>query len=174
MAQVLQAPVPEAVDAAFADLYRDHCRPVHAYLRRHTGTAAAADDLLQEVFLVAWRRHEQKPTASSYRPWLLGVAHKTLLHHWRSTGRQGRLAQRLQGQARPVEHDHAERVGIRCWMEQALRRLTPDEQRLLWLSYWAELPVADVARELGCSAAAVKTRLHRARQRLRALMAEET
>ena len=69
--------------------------------------------------------------------------------------------------------DHAGAVTEQLRVRAVLGELAPGDQELLRLTEWDGLDVGEVAAVLGCSPAAVKVRLHRARQRLRMLMSED-
>jgi RNA polymerase sigma factor (sigma-70 family) len=58
-------------------------------------------------------------------------------------------------------------------LTQALRALSPEQRLAMFLTYHVDLPLTEVARMSGCSVAAVKVRLHRARKILRTLLKED-
>jgi RNA polymerase sigma-70 factor (ECF subfamily) len=140
-------------------LYRAHADQVHAYARRRSDPQTA-DEVVAEVFLVAWRRLEAVPPDPL--PWLLGVARKTLANHRRATSRAAALNQRIERNlVAPAGHaggDHA--------VLAALATLDPRDQEVLLLIAWEGLRQEEVGTVLGVSRPAVATRLHRARKRL--------
>lgn len=143
---------------------------VRAYVRRHCAEADC-DDVLSEVYLVAWRRFAELP--EDPLPWLLGTARKVLANHWRSRDRRDRLTAELQGiDHLAVEPDAADRAIDRTAMLEAVAALGPDDRELLLLVGWDGLNTAGVAAVLGCSAGAARMRLNRARQRLEEQLAE--
>jgi RNA polymerase sigma-70 factor, ECF subfamily len=163
--------IRDAAEAQFARLYADYSRDVLAYaLPRSAGSDDAAD-VVAETFLVAWRRARDIPPGAEARLWLLGVARRVLANQRRGNGRRTRLAERLQDElpdavvAQPSASDRA--------VLRALERLSEDDRELLLLAGWEELNSSQIARVLGISAVAVRTRLHRARRRLRAELAAE-
>jgi RNA polymerase sigma-70 factor (ECF subfamily) len=163
--------IRDAAEAQFARLYADYSRDVLAYaLPRAAGSDDAAD-VVAETFLVAWRRARDIPPGAEARLWLLGVARRVLANQRRGDGRRTRLAERLQDQLRdaPVTQPSAsDRTVLR-----ALERLSEDDRELLLLAGWEELNSSQIARVLDISAVAVRTRLHRARRRLRAELAAD-
>ena len=117
---------------------------------------------------MAWRRLDELP--DPVLPWLYGVARRVLANEYRSQSRQDRLHERLAGLAADEDEDlSAERI----WVVEALHRLSDADQEVLRLSAWEDLSGADIAAVLNCSNNAAAVRLHRARQRLRALMAQD-
>ncbi len=152
--------------ARFNALWQAHAGRVLAYATRHVG-ADAAQEVVSETFLVAWRRLADVP--GDELPWLLVVARNTITNHRRSTHRRallhGELA-RLQQAAGPA--DAAEvTVTDRSQVLSALARMSAKEREALLLVTWDGLSAADAARVAGCSVSALHVRLFRARRRLR-------
>ena len=156
------------IDEAFQDLYDAHYHAVLAYCRRRT-SPAEANDVASEVFLVAWRRMDDRPADDKLRAWLYGIAYRVLGHQWRSQRRLRRLQRRIADTVQPPEPS-PEAVLLRRAEDQqvleAAKRLRPADQEILRLAGWEELPHADIATVLGISAPAVDQRFHRAKKRL--------
>ncbi|MEU5213870.1 sigma-70 family RNA polymerase sigma factor [Streptomyces sp. NPDC020742] len=159
-----------STDDAFAEAYRAHYWAVSRFVaRRLDGQAHEVEEVVAEVFSIAWRRRTELPDAPL--PWLYGVARNCLANTVRGLGRYRRLLRRLSHhevahQRQTVESPDAERPG--SWVHEALARLSPTDQEVLRLTAWEELPLEDLAVALGCSQSAAAMRLHRARRRLRA------
>ncbi len=160
----------EALDRRLAEdrfrrLYAAHVREVLAYAVRRTVDAEDAADVVAETFLVAWRRLPAVPLGEEARPWLYGVARRTLANQRRGEHRRHRLAERLRADLAALgagagAEEHDERL------DAALASLPDDDREILRLSAWEELTPTQVARVLGISAIAARSRLHRARRRL--------
>ncbi len=157
---------------AFAALYDRHARRVAWFLARRVG-AAAAEDLLAEVFLQAWRQRDRIVVEESAGlfPWLIGVARNLVLVAQRRSDRDSRLEERLP--LPPDEPDLAEVVADRdetayltVLARRALESLGDEDRRVLELCVLAELTPAEVAPMLGQPASTVRSRLTRARRRL--------
>lgn len=147
----------------FSQMYGAQYGRIHAYAQRRVG-AEAADEVAAETFLVAWRRLDAIP--SEPLPWLYGVARNVVLRHRAGHARQAaaRDALELERPApAPVDGDDTS-----LW--DAWHQLTETDREALALVAWEELPVADAARALGCSAPVFSVRLHRARKRLERLL----
>lgn len=144
------------------DLFETHHRALLAYAARRTPSLADAEDVVADVFLVAWRRLDDVPEGDGALPWLYGVARKTIGNQRRGLFRRGRLQHRLEQTAeRPTP---ATPTGSEPALA-ALERLRESDRELLRLVAWEELSHAEIAAMLGISVNAVTIRLHRARAR---------
>ncbi|MGW7303919.1 RNA polymerase sigma factor [Streptomyces sp. NPDC054829] len=157
-------------DETFAAAYREHYWAVSRYVaRRLDGRTDDVEEVVADVFTVAWRRRADLPAAPL--PWLYGVARNCLANAVRGQGRRRRLVRRLgnddAAHGRHIEAGpDADAPG--AWVHDALARLSPADQEVLRLTAWEELRVDEVAVVLGCGRRAAAMRLHRARRRLRA------
>jgi len=161
----------ELAEARFRRLYDGHGREVLAYALRRTPDPEDAADAVAETFLVAWRRGAEVPPGPEARLWLYGVARLTIANQRRGENRRARLSQRLRA-------DLAEAIAMQPEPSQgegtvisALARLDPDDREILRLTAWEELTPAEAGRALEISAVAARSRLHRARRRLRRALA---
>ncbi|MFD0691802.1 RNA polymerase sigma factor [Actinomadura fibrosa] len=159
-------------DEGFARLWDAHYDDVLGYALRRTDHETARD-VAAETFLIAWRRRDDVPADRPF-PWLLHVARNVLANEARGDRRRGRLRGRLRGDratAEPVA-DIATGLTEGGRIITALRRLSPRDREVLQLIGWEELDPRDAAIVAGCSAKAFSVRLHRARKRLAAVLAE--
>ncbi len=150
----------------FAALYDRYYRNVLGYALLRVGQDAA-EDVVSETFLVAWRRLDQLPEPPL--PWLLGVARNLLRKQYDSGRRRQALADRIA--AATTTHDLsgsdvAENVVERDAARAALSALGEKDIEAIVLATWYGLSPRQAARVLGCSAATFTVRLHRARRRL--------
>lgn len=160
-------------DERFQALYDEHAGAVLSYARRRAARADA-DDVLAEVFLVAWRRLEEIPSAHE-RVWLLGVARRALANQRRGSTRQGALRDRLAANAyapRPAPAQPSPAAG-QTPLGRALASLSESDRELLLLLAWEGLSNDEAARVLGIGPRALRVRLHRARRRLADALARE-
>ncbi|OXS36933.1 RNA polymerase sigma factor [Streptomyces sp. XY006] len=157
-------------DEIFAAAYREHYWAVSRYVaRRLDGRAGEVEEVVAEVFTVAWRRRADLPDTPL--PWLYGVARNCLANAVRGHGRRRRLVDRLGND--DTAHGRHIAAGPEAdtpggWVHEALARLSPADQEVLRLAAWEELGVDEIAVALGCGSRAASMRLHRARRRLRA------
>lgn len=152
-------------EARFEELYRGHAGAVRAYALRRSGPATA-DDVVADVFLVAWRRLDDVPEQP--RSWLLGVARRVLANRRRGESRALALRERLVS-----EHRDSEGAGSDHRVLRALSRLTERDRELLMLVAWEGLSQAEVAEVLGVRKGTVAVRLHRARGEFAAALKAE-
>jgi RNA polymerase sigma factor (sigma-70 family) len=167
-----QSPAERGKDARFENVFRDHSDAVLGYALRRTNRPEDAADVLSEVMLVAWRRFEVMPVGEETKPWLLGVARKALANQRRSGERRTGLGNRLRdevGQA--FGHDHAQAVEARQTINDALGRLSESDREILLLASWEGLEPAEIASVMSLTPVAVRSRLHRARARMRSELA---
>jgi RNA polymerase sigma factor (sigma-70 family) len=149
----------------FTLMFDEHGPRVYGYVRRQCD-AAAAQDVVSEVFLIAWQRRSAVPTDSL--PWLLVVARNLIANQRRRDIRQDQIAglvARLDQLAAPAggaDHDVVERASYL----DALARLTDSDREALLLVAWDGLSHVAAATVIGCSARAFQMRLARARGRL--------
>jgi len=149
----------------FSDLYADFYGRVRAYATRRVGPDAA-DEVAAETFTVAWRRFDVVPAEPL--PWLYGVARNVVARHKASLARQAAARDAI-GRERPVSAEARATEDEGLW--EAWLALSETDREVLALVAWEELPVAEAARALGCSAPVFSVRLHRARRRLERLLA---
>ena len=154
----------------FSSLYREHYQSVWAYAVRRVDSQAEAADVVADVFTTAWRRLPEVPAAPADLLWLYGVARFVVAGKRRSAQRMRNLIARLQATAVPVPTVTGDQMTDRVL--DAIARLRPAEREAIALVHWEQLSHAEAAQVLGCSVNAVAIRVHRARGRLRQVLAE--
>lgn len=174
MAATTRAPDPADYRLAsrrqrFEALFTAHSSTVLAYALRRVDVADDAADVIAETFVVAWRRIDDVPADDEARLWLYGVARRVLANHTRGDRRRHVLAARLRDHLavqarghRPGE-DEPEADLVRA----ALARLDPADRELIELTSWEGLTPAEAAAVLMVTPSTLRSRLQRARQRLR-------
>ncbi|MEQ7008259.1 RNA polymerase sigma factor [Actinopolymorpha sp. B17G11] len=156
----------------FAALFDRHGGPVHRYVSRRLG-ASAADDVVGDTFLAAFRRRRRYDlTRPDALPWLYGIASNLVGRHRRAEVRAYRALARTG--VDPVVDSYAEQVearvtaqGMHRDLAAALARLAKRDRDVLLLYAWAELSYADIAMALGIPTGTVRSRLNRARRKVR-------
>jgi len=151
----------------FERLVHENSRAILAYAIRRTKRPADAADVLSEVLLIAWRRLEDVPRDREARLWLFGVARRVIANENRSAAARLRLGLRLRQQVSQVIADESAATDERESVRAALGRLKEEDREILLLVAWEDLKVAEAAKVIGISAPGARTRLHRARRRLR-------
>jgi RNA polymerase sigma factor (sigma-70 family) len=159
----------------FAVLFRRHAGDIARYAARRLG-AGPAEDIVAETFLAAFRQRSGYDTARpNARPWLYGIASNLISRHRRDEVRELRILARTGTD--PVIESFADRVDTRLTADAASRAiaaeiasLDPGQRDVLLLVAWAGLTYDQVAEALGVPEGTVRSRLARARVRLRAAL----
>ena len=156
-------------DLWVTDLFGHHSGAVLAYARRRLDSADDAEDVVVEVFATAWRRRADVPDEAL--PWLYATAANVIAHVIRSDARRTRLGIRLASVHAIHDQDPAEAVvgaaDARVAVAAALDDLSESDAELIRLWAWEQLEPTEIAEVLGCSPGTARTRMHRARARLR-------
>lgn len=135
---------------------------------RRVAAAEDAADLLNDVLLVVWRKADGVPDdPTGARMWMFGVARNVLSSHRRASGRRSALHERLREQL--TEPDGGEE-GDELAVRDALAQLELLDQEVMELLFWDGFTQAQVATLLGILEGTVRSRTHRARQRLRQIL----
>lgn len=153
----------------FDRLWNANAGKVRAYLQRRV-QPSDVDDLLSEVFVVAWRHRDRKTNAEL--PWLYGIGRKVVSTHYRGAQRRNDLEAKLDQQPASSADEFA-RSDLRSEIADALAILGPDDRELLMLTAWEGLTPKEIAVATGSNSPAIRMRLSRARSRFEhALTAE--
>ena len=155
-------------EAAFEALIGPLVEPALRLAYSMLGDRWEAEDATQEAITRAWRKLGQLRAGNPVRPWFLAI----VINQCRNMRRNKwfgtvRIAEVFQG-GRAVDPD-IERVDV----ARALARLPSDDRQALFLHFYLDLPVDEVAVALGISASAAKGRIYRACHRLRPDLLEE-
>jgi RNA polymerase sigma factor (sigma-70 family) len=162
---------------AFAGLYDRHAAVLHRYVARRLGDGAA-DDVVADTFLDAFRkRHRYDLSVNDARPWLYGIAANLIGKHSRAEVRMLRAYARtgadpvLAGALAASQADEADSrvssAAVRRELAAALAGLSAGDRDVLLMVAWADLSYTEVAASLRIPVGTVRSRLHRARTRIR-------
>jgi RNA polymerase sigma factor (sigma-70 family) len=168
---------------AFRHLWDAHHAAAMAAALRFCHQRALAEEITQGAFLLAWRGLPRFQAGNPFRPWLMRI----LYRHALDVMEKQRTYQRplsldlddvIEPEVPPgssnhmemVQTDLQEQVAQREEVRQALAQLSSDQRRVIALRYGADLTEADIAQVLGWPLGTVKSRLNRARERLRVLL----
>lgn len=157
---------------AFGDLFARHAQRVYQYCFRRLASWALAEDAVQHVFIELWRKLDVVLVEDSLLPYLLAVANNVVRNASRGARRHASFVARL-----PVMEavpDHAESLAERVDDERrmqhvlgALGKLRRHDQDVIAMCDWEGLSYAEAAAALGVPVGTVRSRLSRARQKLR-------
>ncbi len=172
--QLIDRYLTDASGDSLGEIVRRHIDMVHAAARQHSGNAALADDITQAVFLLLMRRAKSLPQEAVLAGWL----YKTTWHVASEMRRQQQRRQNREREAQPMTSQAttsaAECAAIseedRAAVHAAIARLPVEDQSAIVMHYLEGKSSAEVAAAMKTSDAAVRTRLTRARERLRTFL----
>jgi RNA polymerase sigma-70 factor (ECF subfamily) len=162
----------------FAVVFDRHAGTVFRFLVRRVGRDTA-DELLGDTFRIAFEKRSSYDCGrSSARPWLYGIAGNLVAKHRRAEGRRLRAMALLA--ARPMSEMRADSTvdamdARAAWPDvaRAIVRLPHGERDALLLHIWEELSYEEIALALGIPLGTVRSRLNRARTRLRDITGDD-
>lgn len=155
-----------------ANLYREYHRAVYAFIRLRVGDDQAAEEILNDAFMVAFRHPQRYDQSCEYSTWLIGIAKRLCLNWQRKRMRVKAVETRSLDEV-DVESIASDEISALQTIEQsqvqhALKRCIdklPERQREA--IYWAwheERAINDIAGQMHCSQGAIKAHLHHARK----------
>ena len=160
----------------FGILFDRHFAAIHRYLERRLG-AEEANELAGEVFRIAFeQRGRFRPLHESALPWLYGVATNLMLKRWRSERRRLRALAGLEAAAErhsselECAEERLDARSLRARLLDALAALPQGDRDVMVLVAWEELSYEEVGTALAIPVGTVRSRLNRARGRLRELL----
>ncbi|MEV0616343.1 RNA polymerase sigma factor [Nonomuraea sp. NPDC050404] len=151
----------------FEAVYDAYYPAISQYAARRTSSPDDTADVISETFLIAWRRVAEVPEGERALLWLYGVARRVLANHKRGDSRRAMLTDRLRDELaahRPPTSTDLEHV------RAAFDALPERDREVLALACWEGLSGDQIAKVVGCTSIAARTRLHRARKRLAAAL----
>jgi RNA polymerase sigma-70 factor (ECF subfamily) len=155
-------------DAEFQAAFEQHKDAVYRFAWRMSGSPAAAEDVTQDVF-VGLLRHPDRfdPARGTLRAFLLGIARNLVLKHWRAEPR----FEPPDEDAAPTVTIDLERGDVGDAVGRAVRALVPLQREVVILAEYEGMTLAEIARAVDGDVGTVKSRLHRARENLRRMLA---
>lgn len=168
---------------SFEALLRPHLDRLYRLAYRLTGTVADAEDLVQDVLIKIYGRREELTSILDLAPWLGRVLYNQFIDEKRRyaarrlhavkagdhCGRPGNPAESLPSDA-PGPEAHAERWGDITQLSRALDQLSDDHRLVVLLHDGEGYTLAEIQGVTGVPLGTLKSRLHRARARLRELL----
>jgi RNA polymerase sigma-70 factor (ECF subfamily) len=154
--------------AAFELLYREHSPRIYALcLRLRAGDSSDATELLQDVFIKAWRRLDTFRGDCAFASWLHRLAVNTMLENARSEGRRTARVLPMEDTSRLDGAARSSGIELKMDMENAIASL-PKGARLAFVLHDVEgYQHQEIAEQLSVTVGTVKAQLHRARRLLR-------
>lgn len=152
--------------SGFSDFFRSHHERVVRSTYLVVGSRAAAEDIAQDSFVVAWRHWARISSYDRADLWVTRVAFRMAVRQ----ARRRRLVSRETRETDLVTTASAADAAIL----QQVAQLPAAQRAAIVLFYFEDRPVTEVAEVLGCAPATARVHLHRARERLRIMLTEET
>ncbi|MGI8316335.1 RNA polymerase sigma factor [Halobacillus mangrovi] len=165
----------------FTDLYNQHYHRVYYAAVKVTKDPAKAEDVLQETFIKAYEKLGEVQEERKLGAWLSTIASRKAIDTLRKDKKLVML---------PIDELHSlhsssnfdssdveaefNRIDLEERMKKKVSTLAPKLRVVFQLSYYQQLNEKEIASKLNVTSSAVKSRLHRARQTMKALMAEIT
>ncbi len=163
----------EGSEPAWQALVEEHQEAVFRLAYLLIGNADDAEDITQETFIAAYKALHTFDSSRPLRPWLLSIAANRARNTYRSFSRYTAAIGRFSKTVSPVTAS-AESISSRndeqrtLW--QAIQRLKHEDRQIIYLRYFLELSVPETADTLDVAPGTVKSRLHRALERLKAII----
>ena len=165
--------------SAYEELVRRYQRLAFRVACVVAGDAEEAEDVAQVAFVNAWSALPRFRTGAPFQPWLLRIVANEAKNRGIAAGRRRRFALSLavDEERRSAVADPPDEAVVAAersaWLVAQLNRLRETDRTVLTLRYVLDLSEAEIAATLGCRRGTVKSRLHRALDRLRAQIATE-
>lgn len=159
--------------AGFTEAFDCYAPDILRFARRRTSSPDSAWDVVSDTFTIAWRHWDRPPAPDRLLPWLYAIAGNSVRDQHRSSERRRRLLVRLSADRPGAAADHADGVVLGDSISTALARLPAADQEILRLIAWeGQTDACALGIALGLRPGSVRSRVHRARRRLRALLDE--
>lgn len=159
-------------DALIRAVYEQHGQAVLAYAVKLTGDRAAAEDVLQETLVRAWRHSEVLVNGKgSVRGWLLTVAGRIVVDRARARAARPKEVAESPTQP-PTERDHADQVIDSMDMFEALQKLSEEHRKVIVQLYFRDCSLLEASAALGVPEGTVKSRSYYALRALRKAFCE--
>jgi RNA polymerase sigma-70 factor (ECF subfamily) len=155
-------------ESGFEALYRRTAAPLRAYVVRVLGSAARADDIVQEAYLRLLRTPPPIDDPGQLRAYLFRIASNLIHDRWREEQRERKSADVRWSEPDSVNPDPS----LRLDMTRLFEQLRPQQRQLMWLAYVEGADHREIAAALGLRERSVRVLLHRARRKLAALLRE--
>ncbi len=163
-------------DHAYQQLMTAHQEAVFRLAYLIVGDADDAHDVAQEAFIKAHRSLGRFDEAREFRPWILQITRNLARNHRRSIGRYWGALQRFARQYPPTNESieaKTQAVQDADTLWKAVKQLNKDMQDVIYLRFFLELSVDETANTLNIAPGTVKSRLHRALNKLKVVIEED-
>ena len=155
---------------AFKQLYQLYHRRLTRFLMRLTRRPEVAEEIINDTLWVVWRKAPEFRHGSLVSTWIFGIAYRRGLKTLqRQQPRTVDAADETEAFARDDIQPARERAD---WLERALAQLPLNQRAVLELAYYVGYSCEEIAQIMDCPVNTVKTRMHKARQRMKTLLGQ--
>ncbi|MBQ6234987.1 MAG: RNA polymerase sigma factor [Clostridia bacterium] len=155
----------------FKTLVADNLQPLERFVKFRIGNPSDAEDVLQEVLIAAYRGRETLADESMFKPWIIGIARNKCSDYFRAKAKRMEIPLDALAESELTVGMHG--VTTKIVVHETLDRLGDTDKQILYLSYFKDLPQAEIASRLGIPVGTVKSRLFHAKQQFRELYPEK-
>jgi RNA polymerase sigma-70 factor, ECF subfamily len=157
-------------ESHFHELYETYFQEVYHYLLYFTNSQSDAEDLTQDAFIRAFHSYERFENRSSVKTWILSIARRTAIDHYRKRKLISLVPDIVTQLGRSNEGDpdtELDQLGDWETLQKALSTLKPDHRSVVILRGLKEYSVRETAEILNCKESKVKVDFHRAIKKLK-------
>jgi RNA polymerase sigma factor (sigma-70 family) len=158
---------------AFETLYRDYHPRLTRFLSMVTQRRTIVEEAVNDTMLAVWRRAHTYNGQSKVSTWVFAIAYRTACKALRQQDLPMEDPTEEQASDAPGPDRQSAAREAHAAVRRALESLSYEQRHVVVLTYFHELPYADIAQIMGCPVDTVKTRMFHGRRRLRALLAGE-
>ena len=155
----------------FETLVTANLPPLERFVKFRVGNHPDAEDLLQEVLAAAYRNRDTVSSEASFKPWILGIARNKCNDYFRARAKRMEIPLESLDETALTVGLHG--VTVKTVVSETLEALGDTDRQILYLSYFKDLPQAEIAARLGIPVGTVKSRLFHAKQQFKALYPEK-
>lgn len=155
----------------FETLVTANLPPLERFVKFRVGNHPDAEDLLQEVLAAAYRNRDTVSSEATFKPWILGIARNKCNDYFRAKAKHMEIPLELLDETALTVGLHG--VTAKTVVSETLEALGDTDRQILYLSYFKDLPQAEIAARLGIPVGTVKSRLFHAKQQFRTLYPEK-
>lgn len=169
---------PSTREKAFVDLVQRYSKPLYSQIRRLVLNHSDCDNLLQEVFIKAWKGIASFRGDSKLYTWLYRIAYHEALDHlrWKQQRREHEVEIGEENSfliERLVADPYFDPDEAELKLQKAIAHLPPKQRQVFLLRFYDELPYSEIRSLTGTSEGALKSSYHHAIQKIKAELTDE-
>jgi RNA polymerase sigma-70 factor (ECF subfamily) len=155
----------------FRSVYDQFADDLRRYVTSKIGAVEEAEDMLQEIFLAAWKSRGSLPEIRAYKSWLFSIAHNKVVDYYRHNEVQRKILGHRSARSPDIASDepNIDQADLSAPdLTEARAGLSGDDRKLFDLIYWFNLSYREAAQLIGVPVGTLKSRMHDLRNRIRA------